>query len=171
MKQEQVAQMMMDLQDRLLQQPDDTTVKIQFVAGEVAYAGVDYPGNEPVSLTFARQAPPSAGRLTINEMAKQSYEMAKAKGWWDGDAGLRAWPELLALMHSELSEALEEYRNHKPLVYEKDGKPEGIGIELADVLIRIGDACGKFNIDLESCVREKLAFNATRPVRHGGKVC
>ena len=51
-----------------------------------------------------------------------------------------------------------------------DGKkPEGIPIELADVLIRVFDFCGKHGIDLEAAVLEKMAFNRTRPVRHGGK--
>lgn len=77
------------------------------------------------------------------------------------------------MVHSELSEALEDYRNGlKPDVTLKDdgGKPYGIPSELADVVIRVADMCGYYNIDLEAAVKAKLEFNRTRPYRHGGKV-
>jgi NTP pyrophosphatase (non-canonical NTP hydrolase) len=73
-------------------------------------------------------------------------------------------------MHSELSEALEEYRNNPDNeIYTVNGKPEGIGIELADCVIRIMDFCGQHKIDLALCMQVKMEYNKTRSHRHGGK--
>ena len=49
-------------------------------------------------------------------------------------------------------------------------KPEGFASELADVVIRVADVCGRLGLDLEAAVVEKMTYNATRPRRHGGKV-
>ena len=51
------------------------------------------------------------------------------------------------------------------------GKPEGIPIELADVIIRILDYCGYAGIDIEAAIRQKHEYNKSRPYRHGGKKC
>lgn len=105
--------------------------------------------------------------ITLNELVKESYERAKTKGWWDTDPGI---PEKLALIHSEVSEALECYRDGEPVFFTGEGgKPLGFGIELADVVIRVADLCGHLGIDLDYCVRVKSEFNERRPYRHGGK--
>lgn len=107
----------------------------------------------------------------INEVAKQIHENAVDHGWWDEERG---FPEVLALIHSEVSEALEEYRNgHLPTeVYTgNNGKPEGIPIELADVIIRVLDYCGYAGIDIDAAISQKHEYNRTRPYRHGGKKC
>ncbi len=82
----------------------------------------------------------------------------------------RAGTTAQTLIHSEVSEALEDYRTGTMYALRTDkGKPIGFPSELADIVIRVGDLCGYLGIDLESAVAEKMAFNATREHRHGGK--
>lgn len=115
---------------------------------------------------------------TIREMQRESWEISEASGWHkptdrDGTGHLRdASPaERIALIHSEASEVLEELRMpDRDHVYYKDGKPEGAGIELADVVIRVGDMCEILGIDLQECIEIKAKYNRTREYRHGGKL-
>lgn len=121
--------------------------------------------------------------LTLERMTRDVMDVNTKNGWHDGT---RAFAEDIALLHSEVSEALEAYREHgvvditgdacTPLhaaasVNEIDHtcKPEGVGSELADVLIRLLDTCGRYGIDLEREYLRKLAYNKTRGYRHGGK--
>ena len=107
--------------------------------------------------------------LTIKHIIKESHETAKDKGWWDKEPNIG---EKLALIHSEVSEALEAYRDHgeKEMYRRKsDGKPEGFIFELADTVIRIADLCGKLDLELDKAIDLKMKFNKTRPYRHGNK--
>ena len=105
--------------------------------------------------------------MEIKKLIIESHKIGKSKGWWDEDRGI---PELIALMHSELSEALEEYRDGKSLNIRFDGdKPLGFTVELADVLIRIFDMAGKYDLDLDYALKEKIKYNSTRKYRHGNK--
>ena len=107
----------------------------------------------------------------INEVAKQIHENAVDHGWWDEERG---FPEVLALIHSEVSEALEEYRNGHgatEIYFSDSGKPEGIPTELADVIIRVLDYCAYAGIDIENVLEVKHEYNKSRPYRHGGKKC
>ena len=107
--------------------------------------------------------------MTINELIRDAHERAKAKGWWPDDQPVNV-PEKLCLVHSEISEALESYRNGEPNIFMADGgKPEGFAIELADAVIRIADLCGHLGIDLAYAVAVKSEFNERRPYRHGNK--
>lgn len=105
---------------------------------------------------------------TIEDWHFISFGIAEAKGWHDQE---RTFGEEVSLMHSELSEALESYRERGDVVYTVDqGKPEGIGIELADLVIRVLDFCAKENIDLETLLKIKCNYNLGREYRHGDKL-
>jgi len=128
---------------------------------------------------------------TIRAMARLVHETAKAKGWWDdfptlchacgfytyrepcescacGVSKLRPTADerdfalrtitLLALVTTEVAEAIECVREGKYHEWTREnGKPEGLPSELADV-------------DIAAAIDRKHAFNATRSVRHGGKL-
>lgn len=108
--------------------------------------------------------------MRVRKIQKEVYNLAKEKGWHD-KAKEKSFVECCALIHCELSEAIEEFRNghYYQEVYDKDGKPEGIPIELADVFIRLLDMCEQFGIDMEEAVQIKHDFNKTRSYRHGNK--
>mgnify|MGYP001077690833 FL=1 len=132
--------------------------------------------------------------MNINELAKEVHENAVAHGWWEKPPTL---PEALCLIHAELSEALEEYREGNPLIYgtcalaaedckfsgvcdrvgrpgEGEGidgpcKPEGIAVELADVILRTLDLMAALGVDVDAVVMAKHKYNLGREYRHGGK--
>ena len=106
-------------------------------------------------------------------VAKESHATAVEKGWYEqdeqGEIKQRYLDEVCSLFHSEISEAVEELRNPKahPIYYvvlgdiwvhdpvnfpqgrvdldKKVLKPEGVAVELADLIIRLGDSCEAWN--------------------------
>jgi len=104
--------------------------------------------------------------MHLGALACLAHEEAKANGWWEN--GDRNFGELCMLMVTEISEAFEYHRkgggkdDHLP-------EREGSDVEMADVIIRVLDYCGRNQIDIGTIVREKLMYNRTRGYRHGGK--
>jgi len=106
--------------------------------------------------------------MTLNELVEKAHRRAVESGWWNPG---KTDVECHMLMVTEIAEATECVRNHESyLHYSKvSGKPEGESVELADVIIRIADYFGYKGWNLEHVVKEKMAYNQTRPHRHGGK--
>lgn len=103
--------------------------------------------------------------MSINELTKDIHDNAVEHGWWESE---RSFGEIIALCHSELSEALEADRAGEPLIWHKEsGKPEGAAVEMIDCIIRILDWCGHAGVDVEAVLMEKHEYNKTRPYKHG----
>jgi len=122
--------------------------------------------------------------MTLNELRDESFAYAERQGFHEKPVNLG---ERLMLITSELSEALEADRKGKwtcertsltrrecdlfrmgMLDYEQFVKGT-VEEEIADAFIRLGDLAGIYNIDLESHVKAKMAYNKTRPYGHGKK--
>lgn len=122
----------------------------------------------------------------INELARQAHENAKAKGFFDEPKNIG---EMIALIHSEVSEALEADRKNRYCKMDKsqenvlmgwvkeedfqrdyEAKVKGtFEEEMADIAIRVMDMCAFKGIDLEYHIKAKMRYNANRPYKHGGK--
>lgn len=100
--------------------------------------------------------------MDLNKLAQEVHQ-ANIKWWQDPVTGKpieRNKGELIALMHSELSECLEGER--KDLMDDKLPHRKMAEVELADALIRILDYATGFNYDIQGAYEEKMQYNAKR---------
>lgn len=97
--------------------------------------------------------------MHMSEMQKAAYKNSVEHGWCDPKQGV---PEQLCLIHSEVSEVLQAYR---------DKNDNHIGEELADIVLRVMFTSSELNINLEEEILKKHEKNKLRPYRHGNKRC
>lgn len=117
--------------------------------------------------------------MRISDLVSLAYSQAQKSGFHDNDEKV-TFGDRIALIHSEASEALEEYRQTQSFAElwedqhsgnictrpEAGRKPIGVPSELADIVIRVADLAGTHGIDLEKAILDKLEYNKSRPYKH-----
>lgn len=129
-------------------------------------AGAPHQGGMTTSETTTNTTPnPDDDLLSLGlqVIMRRAHDNATAKGFWETE---RCFAESIALMHSELSEALEGDRAGDP----PSDKIPGFTSreeELADAVIRICDVSAHHGLRLDAAIKAKMAYNASRPRKHG----
>lgn len=129
-------------------------------------------------------------KTNFNELAKSIHANNEIRGFWDGGIEAKNIGEVIALIHSEASEALEaDRKNHHAIKSfnlinncnrietqnEKQYFKQEFEVsvknsfedELADIIIRVLDVCGAMKIDIDWHIEQKLKYNSLREYKHG----
>ena len=109
--------------------------------------------------------------MNINELKNEVHELAKEKGWYDNPEIEDQYIERMCNnLHDKVSELHTAWRENK--LHDNCDKPISLSCleeELADIIIRVLDNCGRLGVDIKTAVLIKHQYNKTRSYRHGGK--
>lgn len=118
-------------------------------------------------MTFALKRVEDA---TLAELTEHITQINEANGWMTLDRSIAEDIVLIVTEVGELGECLRDSAHPAPEAwFQENGKPEGVGSELADIIIRVLDMAHRHGIDMGEAVALKSAYNATRGFRHGNK--
>ena len=96
--------------------------------------------------------------VSLNDFAQEVHRLARDNGFYEREEEDSFIGYRLALIHSEVSEVLEAYR--EDAVHKMDE-------ELADIIIRVLDVCAFMGVDIDFWVSEKHEKNKQREKLHG----
>ena len=106
--------------------------------------------------------------LTLNTLRDEIYQDAVKHGLWQDER--EEWPSACAsLIKDEIEELCEAAEAWEDIGVDLSEPDAAFAEELADVIIMCMSVAGKLGIDIDAAVREKMAYNKTRPWKHEGE--